>query len=56
MNKRSRVTVALRGLGGSGVQCLARDLKVVSWILADSSFLMRGMVLSLTLAAELYSL
>ena len=37
------------------VQCLARDLKVVSSILAYGSFLVREVALSLTLI-ELYGL
>ena len=45
----------MRGRGGSVVQCSARDLKVASLILAHSSFLVRGLVLSLTLA-DLYGL
>ena len=44
-----------RGAGGSVVQCLAHDLKVVSSFLGHGSFLARGAALSLILA-ELYDL
>ena len=43
------------GSGGSVGQCSARDLKVASLVLAHGSFLVREVVLSLTLA-ELYGL
>ena len=43
------------GLGGSVVQCSTCDLKIASLILPHGSFLVRGVVLSLTLA-ELYGL
>ena len=42
------ISFETRGAGGGGsvVQCLTRDLKVVSSILAHGSFLVRGAALS----------
>ena len=40
------ISYIARGPDGSMAQCLARDLKVASSILAHGSFLMRGIALS----------
>ena len=54
-SSHSQFSMTQKGPGDSVVQCLARDLKVASSNLAHGSFLVRGVVLSLTLA-ELYDL